>query len=79
VISPSGSEESSLPYFERFSSHATMSMTSLSWALIIALESRMRDRLYSLMRFYCGLETMQATQQFGTLIRQQIEIATPRD
>jgi integrase len=30
-------------------------------------------------RFYCGLETMQATQQFGTLIRQQIEIATPRD
>jgi integrase len=24
-------------------------------------------------RFYCGLETMQATEQFGKLIRQQIE------
>jgi hypothetical protein len=24
-------------------------------------------------RFYCGLETMQATEQFGALIRRQIE------
>jgi integrase len=24
-------------------------------------------------RFYCGLETMQATQDFGKLIRQQIK------
>jgi hypothetical protein len=24
-------------------------------------------------RFYCGLETMQATEQFGKLIRQQIK------
>ena len=30
-------------------------------------------------RFYCGLETMQATQQFGTLIRQQLETVTPRE
>jgi hypothetical protein len=30
-------------------------------------------------RFYCGLETMQATQQFGALIRQQIETQRRRD
>jgi hypothetical protein len=24
-------------------------------------------------RFYCGLETMEATQQFGKLIREQIK------
>ena len=30
-------------------------------------------------RFYCGLETMQATEHFGKIIRHQIEIAIPTD
>jgi len=30
-------------------------------------------------RFYCGLQTMQATEQFGRLIRQQITIDANRD
>jgi integrase len=30
-------------------------------------------------RFYCGLQTMQATEQFGRLIRQQIAVDANRD